>query len=274
MPILRLDRLDDPRLADYQDIKDAARIRGRGVFLLEGLLIVQAALARGRHPPRSLLVSDKRLPRLEAALRAWPELPVYVLDSARLNELVGFSLHRGCLGAVPVPAPLDPLALARPPGPRRLLILEATANHDNVGAAFRNAAAFGVDALLLDPRAADPLYRKAVRTSMGAVLTVPWARFERWPDPLLRLRELGYTIAALSPQGAQPIGQLLTDGAPSRVALLVGTEGAGLDPQTLALADARWRIDIQPTVDSLNAATAAAVALHTLQLAQPPPTDA
>lgn len=266
MPIIPLERADDPRLADYQDLKDAARIRGRGVFLLEGLLVVQAALSRGRFPLSSVLVSERRLPRLLPALEAHPALEVFVLRQAELDAVAGFSLHRGCLAAGPLPPPQDPLQLTR--GARTLLILEATANHDNVGASFRNAAAFGADALLLDPRAADPLYRKAIRTSMGSVLSLPWARFSTWPEPLLELKQLGFTIAALTPgAGSEPIEGVLQTGAPARVALLVGTEGAGLDPATLALADRRWRIDIREEVDSVNAATAAALALHILKIA-------
>jgi tRNA G18 (ribose-2'-O)-methylase SpoU len=148
-------------------------------------------------------------------------------------------------------------------GARRLLVVEAVNDHENVGSLFRNAAAFGVDGVVLDPTAADPLYRRATRVSLGHVLRVPFARAEAWPQALEVLRTAGWTVAALTPAGDEPLAALAAEGPP-QVALLVGAEGPGLSPAALAAADRRVRIPMAPGVDSVNVATAAALALHAL----------
>ncbi len=151
------------------------------------------------------------------------------------------------------------------PGPRLLLALESLANADNVGAIFRNAAAFGVHAVVLDARSCDPLYRKATRTSMGATLTVPWARLEPWPDALARVRDAGVVLAALTPHAAaQPLEAFVAAHARRAVALLVGAEGDGLGEAALAAADVHVRIVMAPGADSINVATATGIALHAL----------
>jgi tRNA G18 (ribose-2'-O)-methylase SpoU len=173
-----------------------------------------------------------------------------------VRETVGFNLHRGVVAsATRLPAP-DPLSLLE--GARRVAILEDLNDVENLGNLFRSARAFGIDAVLLDPRTADPLYRRCVRVSMGHVLHVPFARFSTWPDPLASVRAAGFTIAALTPAGDVAIDDLDA----SRVAWLLGAEGAGLTDEAMTLADVRVRIPMSPDVDSLNVGTAAAIAFR------------
>jgi tRNA G18 (ribose-2'-O)-methylase SpoU len=183
-----------------------------------------------------------------------------------MAALTGFDFHRGVLasaGRLPLPAVDDLLAPAR-----TVAVLEGLNDHENLGALFRNAAAFGVDAVLLDPTTADPLYRRSVRVSAGHVLRVPWTRLEEWPVGLDALRDRGFVVVALTPAaGAEPIDRFARD-LPDRVALLLGAEGPGLSAAALARADRRVRIPIAAGVDSLNVATAAAVAFHAVATAR------
>lgn len=251
--MITVDDPDDPRVAEYVGLTDAElRKRWPDVFVVEGVVAIRR-LAQSRYPVRSALVTPNRvkdLPPLDA--------PVYVASQQVMNRVAGFDIHRGALAAaerLPPPADLGVLL-----GEARLvLVIEAVSDHENIGALFRNAAAFGVDAVLLTPDCCDPLYRRSVRVSMGHVLHVPFASV---PDPVSVLREHGIGTWALTPDpSADPIAVVPP---PPRLALVVGAEGPGLRPETLAAADRRVRIPMAAGVDSLNVATAAAIALHRL----------
>ena len=267
---LRIDAADDPRLRDFRNMSDPALMCERGLFVAEGRLAVERLLA-SRFQTRALLVTDSLLARLEPALDALAhdaaEPSVYLADSAQLRQITGFRFHRGCLALGVRPDP-QPAADVWPPGdPRRpLILLEGVSNPDNVGSIFRSAAAFGASAVVLSPTCADPLYRKAIRTSMGTTLTLPFAEAGDWPDLLRRVKASGAYLAALTPE--PPATDLETfvrraPGAP--VALLLGNEGDGVSLSALELCDERVRIDIEPAVDSLNVATAAAIVLQRLR---------
>ena len=245
----------DPRLADFRDLTAADRRPdrpgGRGLVLAEGVPVVRRLLA-SPYPVRAVLGVPHRLAMLEDDLAGLAG-PVYAADADLMAEVVGFHLNRGVLASAdraPAPAAAEVLAAAR-----RVLVLEGVNDHENLGALFRNAAALGADAVLLGPRCADPLYRRSVRVSMGHVLRVPFAPL---PD-LAALR--GFTTVALTPHPPAVPLSTVDPGVP-RVALLVGAEGPGLSPEALAAADVRVRIPMEPGVDSLNVATAAAIALH------------
>lgn len=260
-----VDDLSDPRLADYADLRDAEKrpdraAGARGQFIAEGELVVRLLL-RSPYRVRSVLLATRRRDALAPVLQPLPPgVPVYLLPQEAMNRLVGFNIHRGVLAAVERGAGPDlPSILA---GARSLLILENLANHDNVGGIFRNAAALAEGAaVLLNPGCCDPLYRKAVRVSLGHVLMTPFARAEPWPEVLERVRAAGFTLVALTPApDARPIDAVQV----ARPALLLGAEGPGLTAGALAAADLRVRIPLAPGVDSLNVAVAAAIALHRL----------
>jgi tRNA G18 (ribose-2'-O)-methylase SpoU len=247
---------DDERLAPYRRLTDGTARRD-GVFIAESLPVIRQALASG-YRVRSLLLSPHRH-------RELGDVPgvggVFVADQPILKAVAGFDVHRGALAAVERP-PLPPLAdvLARS---RRVVILEGVNDHENLGALFRNAAAFSVDAVLLSPTCSDPLYRRAVRVSMGHVLHVPFTVVDPWPEALALVRAAGFTVLALTPgAGAVPIGDLPPIDRP---AFLLGAEGPGLSDDALAAADRRVRIPMAGRVDSVNVATAAAVAFHTIR---------
>ena len=251
---------EDPRLADYRDVRDKD-LKSGGVFLVEGEVPALHFLERSELAPRSLLLSERRVEpmraRLEALARVRDGLPIYVLPQEAMEAVVGFRIHRGVIAAGDRPAPRPPAGLLA--GAGRALLLEGLTNHDNVGACFRNAAAFGVDAVLLDRRCCDPLYRKAIRVSAGAALTVPWAVLEDGPALIGACQAAGLAVVALTPDSqAPPLREALTA---EPLALLVGTEGPGLTAAALQAADRRGRIPMAGGFDSLNVATAAAVAL-------------
>jgi tRNA G18 (ribose-2'-O)-methylase SpoU len=242
---------DDDRLADYLRLTDGELRRQGEVFLCEGVLSIRRAVKVGARFA-SVLVTADRLENVHAELTAI-DAPVYVVDQSLMNGVTGFNLHRGLIAAVhrPAPAPLDELLTGR-----TIAVLEGLNDHENLGVLFRNAAAFGVDAVLLDERTADPLYRRCVRVSLGHVLGVPHGRF----DDLEQIEAAGYELVALTPdRTAAPIGVL--DSLP-KVALLLGAEGPGLTDTTLARAHRRVRIPMADGIDSLNVATAAAIAFH------------
>ncbi|MET0902890.1 MAG: RNA methyltransferase [Acidimicrobiales bacterium] len=251
--------LDDPRLRDYRHLRDPSRRMGiertQGLFIVEGHLSL-VALLESPYRVRSILVTDAHAPRY-----AHVDVPVYALSSGEIERLTGVHFHRGVLAAADRPAPATVGGLTA--GARRLLVVEGVNDHENIGALFRNAAAFGVDGVVLDPTAADPLYRRATRVSLGHVLRVPFARAAGWPRELAELREAGWTLAGLSPTAEEPLAQLVAD-PPPQLALVLGAEGAGLSPAALALVDRGVRIPMAPGVDSVNVATAAAIALAAL----------
>jgi tRNA G18 (ribose-2'-O)-methylase SpoU len=261
----------DPRLADYLSLTDSGlrtSLEARhGLFVAEGEKVIRRALAAG-FTARSLLVTTDRVSRL-AGLAGECAAPVYVVADEAARQLTGYRVHRGALAAMArreLPAVGEVLATAR-----RVVVLEDLVDHGNVGAIFRCAAAFGTDAVILSPRCADPLYRRAVKVSMGAVFAVPYARMTDWYGGLGQLRAAGFRLLALTPdQSAMPIGAALPPASPGgRVALLLGTEGDGLSSRWLHEADQAVCIPMSPAamalgVDSLNVVAAAAVACHAL----------
>ena len=262
----------DPRLADYVSLTDSAlrlSMESRdGVFVAEGEKVIRRALAAG-FAARSLLVTSARLARLGSLVQECAG-PVYVVPDDVARQLTGFQVHRGALASMArreLPAVAGLLA-----GARRVVVLEDLVDHANVGAIFRCAAAFGIDAVIVSPRCADPLYRRSVKVSMGAVFAIPYARMSNWYDGLAQLRAAGFRLLALTPdQSATPIGTALGPGSrpDGRVALLLGTEGDGLSSRWMHEADSRVCIPMAPRamaagVDSLNVVAAAAVACHAL----------
>jgi tRNA G18 (ribose-2'-O)-methylase SpoU len=266
----RITSADDPRVLDYRAVREPELVRRRGLFIAEGRLVVARLLALPHSRIRSILVSDAGLTALHAqaadGLAARPDLPLYLAAPDVIDAIGGFHFHRGCLAIAGRPPALDagePIAAAAPGRP--LVVVEAIAQADNVGSILRNAHAFGAAGVLLDPASVDPLYRKALRTAMGAALTVPWARLEPWPDALSRVRHAGLVVAALTPRPtAQPLAAFVAAHRDRTVALLVGAEGAGLSPGALAAAEAHVRIAMAPGADSVNVATATGIALHAL----------
>ncbi|WP_258905716.1 RNA methyltransferase [Actinokineospora sp. UTMC 2448] len=253
----------DPRLDDFRDLTTADRRPdrpgGRGLVIAEGVVVVQRLLA-SRYPVRALLGVPRRIEALAPDL-ADRDIPAYATSAEVMAETVGFHLNRGVLAAAdraaPVPLP-DLLATAR-----TIAVLEGVGDHENLGALFRNAAALGVDAVLLGPGCSDPLYRRSVRVSMGHVLAVPFAPLDDWPAGLDRLRAAGFRVLALTPRAdAVPLSEVAVGG--ERVALLLGSEGPGLTEAAIAAADAAVRIPMSRAVDSLNVATAGAVAFYAL----------
>src|SRR3954469_19880182 len=264
MAVVRLEGPNDSRALDYSAVPDRTLLRSRGLFVAEGRLIVERLLASRRFRVRSLLLNEASYRSLQPALSALsPETPIYLCDTPDFQQLAGFPLHRGCLALAERPAiPAFEDLLVRS---RLVVVLEGVTNADNVGGVFRNASAFGVDAVLLSPTTCDPLYRKAVRTSMAATLQVPFARIEIWPDDLRMLKARGFTVVALTPRGnSETIDAFAAGDQPERVALLVGSEGAGLSDGADAAADRRVRIPISSRVDSLNLALAAGIAMSRL----------
>ncbi len=244
----------DPRLADFRNLTDAdVRPDRRGIVIAEGVNVVQR-LANAPYRMRAVIGVPERLAALRPVLERH-DVPVYQVDKWLLSDVVGFRVTRGVLASADRGAPPDAADLLR--DARRIAVLEGLNDFENLGALFRNAAAFGVDAVLLDPRCADPLYRRSVRVSMGHVLRVPFAVLpEPWPASLELLRE--FTVLAMTPDpSATPLRDI---DVPRRWAVLLGAEGPGLSAPALVAADLRVRIPMASGVDSLNVATAAAVA--------------
>ncbi|MFI6521368.1 TrmH family RNA methyltransferase [Spirillospora sp. NPDC050679] len=257
----------DPRLADYTRLRDVNLRKSleaeHGLFIAEGEKVIRRAVGSG-HPVRSLLMARRWAAPLADVLDGL-DAPVYVADDAVVEAVAGFQVHRGALaslGRLPLPPVADLVA-----GARRLLVLEDLVDHANVGSIFRCAAALGIDAVVLSPRCADPLYRRAIKVSMGAVFAVPYARMDNWRDGLGALRGAGFTLLALTPdQAAVPLDEAKPG---DRAALLLGSEGDGLTSHWLAEADQPVCIPMSAQamangVDSLNVVAAAAIACHAL----------
>ncbi|GAA1320066.1 TrmH family RNA methyltransferase [Leucobacter albus] len=254
--------LSAPELADYTKLTDVELRRVRepaeGLYLAESPKVIERALASG-HKPRSLLLLEEWVPKLEPILARYPQVPAFVGTSAQLESLTGFHMHRGALASMHRPAPLDPAELLR--SSRRVVVLEDLTDHTNVGAIFRSIAALGADAVLLSPACADPLYRRAVRVSMGAVLQVPWARLPDWRDAGPLIRDAGYELVAFALRDDAADLADFVDDLPDRLALMFGSEGPGLSHRALASATRSVIIPMEHGVDSLNVSTAAALAL-------------
>lgn len=250
----------DPRLDDFRDLAIADRRPdrpgGRGLVIVEGVPVVQRLLASA-YPVRAVMGVESRIEALEANLST-VDAPVYVVTAELMAEVVGFHLNRGVLavaGRAPMPAVADLLAAAA-----RVVVLEGVNDHENLGAVFRNVAGLGVDGVLLGDRCADPLYRRSVRVSMGHVLRVPFAVLDPWPDGLDLVRAAGFEVWALTPnESAVAMGSLAAD---EKIAVLLGAEGPGLTDAALMAADVLVRIPMADGVDSLNVATAAAIACY------------
>ncbi|WP_083411243.1 RNA methyltransferase [Arthrobacter sp. UCD-GKA] len=260
----------DPRIADYAALSDAALRRqadpANGRYIAEGATVIGRALAAG-HSPRSFFMAPKRLAGLAEVLEAHPGVPVFVGPDEVLEAVTGFHLHRGALAAMHRPAPLELAEVLRTAS--RVAVLEDMVDHANLGAIFRSAAALGLDAVLLTPRSADPLYRRAVRVSMGAVFQVPWVRLESWPGDLQALSAAGFQVAAMElTDRAERIDAVAALEIP-RLALVLGTEGAGVSDAVLEAVDRHVMIPMRPGMDSLNVAAAAAVAFWELRLRTP-----
>ncbi len=265
MPIVMVEDLDDARLSDYRHLREPnvrARVeRDAGIFTVEGWLSLEA-LAESPYPVRSALVATKHAARGQSIVG--PAVPVYAIAESALERVTGVHFHRGVVGVAERPGALTPDAVLA--GARRVLVLEGVNDYENLGALFRNAVAFGVDAVLLDPTTADPLYRRTTRVSLGHVLRVPFARVgsDAWPGILIDLRRDGMAVLALTPAAdAGPLGPVI-EHLPDRVGVLVGAEGPGLSGEAMASADHRVRIPMTPGTDSVNVATAAAIALAAL----------
>ena len=258
----RIVSADDPRLDPYRHVAHPHWIREHGLFVAEGRLVVERLLALDRFRVHSILVNRAAHEAMGPLLSA-AQTTVLACDDPTLESITGYNFHRGCLGLVHRPADLAPSAFH---GARRLLGIENVANPDNIGGLFRTAAAFAIDGVVLNATSGDPLYRKAVRTAMGASLRVPYARAEPWLPTLAELRERGFRIVALTPgQNAVHLAEFAAGlSSADRLLILVGAEGAGLNADTIALADVAVRIPIDSAVDSLNVVVAAGIALHGL----------
>ncbi len=259
--MIRVSDLDDPRLAEYRQVAKPAELHRHGLFVAEGRLVVRRLVDAHRFRTRSVLLSVTAWQAMQSELDTRHlDAPIYVVAQDAMNALVGFNIHRGCLALAERPH-LPSLPDVDLSTCRRALVLEGVNNRDNVGGLFRNAAAFGVELVVLGPGCGDPFYRKAIRTSMGATLSVPIADAGGWPDAVDRLRDAGMRVIALTPAPeATPLRSIAAD--TPRIALLLGAEGDGLSADAFQAADVQVRIEMTPEVDSLNVATAAAIALH------------
>ena len=278
MGIIRIESQDDGRLSEFRNVPDPHLLRHRGLFVAEGRLVVTRLLASGLET-RALLVTEAALASLESLLTDGT-FPVYVVPHAVMNGVTGFNFHRGCLAIGVRPPAHDwreviagrqdqahnmTQGLADGSQPRQtspLVVLERIGNVDNIGSIFRSAAAFGVGGVLLQEDCADPLYRKAIRTSMAASLTMPYAMVP-WPDGLRELRECGWATVAMTPAADAPVlREVAATLRGQRVAIVLGHEGDGLTQGALAACTHRARIAMANQVDSVNVATAAAIALY------------
>ncbi len=254
----------DPRLADYRDLRDVQLRRHleveHGLFLAEGAKVVRRAVEAG-HPVRSFLMARRWLEGLADVLDR-TEAPCFVVSEELAEQVTGFHVHRGALASLerrPLPSVDEVLA-----GARTVLVLEDVVDHTNVGAMFRSGAGLGVDAVLLAPRCADPLYRRSVKVSMGAVFALPWTRLPDWSDALPGLSRRGFTTVALTlADRARPIEDAVA--GCDRVALVMGGEGHGLSPRWTDAADRHAMIPMSAGIDSLNVAAASAVACYVVR---------
>jgi tRNA G18 (ribose-2'-O)-methylase SpoU len=250
--------IDDIRVSAYRHIADPDQLRDLGLFVAEGRLVVRRLIDLQHWAIDSILVTQ---PAGDALADVLPKTraPIYVAAQELMNGLAGFNIHRGCLALVrrpPTPT-LDRIAA----GPlARVLVLEGVNNPDNIGGLFRSAAAFGIELVVLGPNSGDPLYRKSIRTSMGATLSVPFVQAAQWPGAIRDLRLDGFTVVALTPAlTAAPLDEIFPH---AKLALLVGSEGTGLTEDAMRAATLRIRIPTTPDVDSLNVTTAASIAMY------------
>jgi tRNA G18 (ribose-2'-O)-methylase SpoU len=253
----------DPRLDDFRDLNSVDRRpdlpSGKGLVIAEGVLVVQRMLA-SRFRPRAMLGTDRRLAELADDLTG-VDAPYYRVDAGVMAEVVGFHLNRGVLASASRPPELSVARVLD--GARTVAVLEGVNDHENLGSIFRNAAGLGVGAVVFGMGCADPLYRRAVRVSMGHVLLVPYAWTATWPGDLQLLRDNGFRLLAMTPDpSAETLAHALTGLVEEKVAFLVGAEGPGLTETVMRASDMRVRIPMSRGTDSLNVATAAALAFY------------
>lgn len=267
--LVTIDDPSDPRLRDYTHLTDVGLRRRRepeeGLFIAEGEKVIRRALRAG-YRMRSMLLSPKWIDAMRDVI-AEGGAPVYAVSPELAERVTGYHVHRGALAAMrrrPLPAAEALLASAR-----RVVVMESVNDHTNVGAVFRSAAALGMDAVLLSPDCADPLYRRSVKVSMGAVLCLPYARLADWPRDLEAVRGAGFRLLALTPGEEAAAIDAVAPHRLDRVALMLGAEGEGLSARALAAADERVRIPMSDGVDSLNVAAAAAVAFYAVTAGRP-----
>ena len=244
-------------MVEYRDITDSAALARRGLFVAEGRLVVRRLLASPRFKTRSVLVTPVAFDAIRDVVPA--ALPCYIVSQPRMDAIVGFNIHRGCVALAERPelSNIDQIDLETV---SRAVVLEGVNNPDNVGGIFRSAAAFGVELVVLGPGCSDPFYRKAIRTSMAATLDVPVVSSGVWPEALDAISTRGLRVVAFTPSAdATPLEELPRGG---RLALVFGTEGVGLSAAALAAADHRVRIRTTDRVDSLNVTVAASIAMH------------
>ena len=261
--IVHVDSSADPRLEPYRHVGDHRWVREHGLLVAEGRLVLERLVCSGTHPIDSVLLTSTAFTALESILQQL-DAPIYVAPQALLNETAGYNFHRGCLAlaARPHPQPLDDVVSDA----RLLLGMEQIGDPDNVGGLFRTAAAFGVNGIVLDSRSSDPYYRKSIRTSMGAVLTMGFATIEDWPAAIRALRDRGFDVLALTPSSnAVDLDALPAGDASARTLVLVGAEGTGLTEEVLAAGVVPVCIPMAEGVDSLNVVVAAGVALSRLR---------
>jgi tRNA G18 (ribose-2'-O)-methylase SpoU len=261
--VIDVDDPTDPRLDDFRDLNSIDRRpdlpSGKGLVIAEGVLVVQRMLA-SRFTPRAFLGTDRRLGELTADLER-TDAPFYRASPEVMADVVGFHLNRGVLAASPRPPELSVEQVID--GARTIAVLEGVNDHENLGSVFRNAAGLGVDAIVFGLGCADPLYRRAVRVSMGHALLVPYAWADGWPGELEMLRDNGFRVLAMTPNpAAQTLAAAMDGLARDKVAILVGAEGPGLSERTMRASDVRVRIPMARGTDSLNVATAAALAFY------------
>jgi len=251
----------DPRLADYRDLRDVELRKHleaeHGLFLAEGEKVVRRAVEAG-FSARSFLMAPRWLEGLADVLDR-SDAPCFVVSEDLAEEVTGFHVHRGALASLErsvLPTVAEVVESAR-----TVVVLEDVVDHTNVGAIFRSAAALGVDAIVLSPRCADPLYRRSIKVAMGAVFSVPYARMEGWYDGVAELSKAGFTTVALTPAADAVEIEDAVRGL-DRVALLMGSEGPGLSRRWMETADRRAVIPMAAGIDSLNVAAATAVACY------------
>ena len=246
----------------YRLVGDPAALERAGLFVVEGRLIVERLLLDGAFRIHSVAVTPPAAQALASVFGQRPDVPVHVCEPRELESVTGFDFHRGCLALAWRPAAIA--SLERFVEAKRLLALESVGNPDNVGGLFRTAFALGADGVLLDRATGDPLYRKAIRTSMGATLRLPFARLAAWPEDLQTLRSRGFRVLAMTPDpDAVPLDDVEVTGA-DRIIVVVGSEGCGLTTGALIQSDLLVRIPVDPRADSLNVVVAAGIALNRL----------
>lgn len=265
MHTISISAASDHRLDDYRSLTDVALRRVQepsgGLYMAESAKVIRRAVQAG-HRPRSVLTQEKWLDAV-AEVIGDADAPVYVASADVAEQVTGFAIHRGPLAAMHRPSlPAVAELLRAVSGRARIAVLEGLTDHTNVGAVFRSAAALGLDAVLVAPRCADPLYRRSVRVSMGTVFQLPWTRLESWPDGIRELQDAGFVVAGMTlGEGAVELDELVAEDH-QRLALVLGTEGDGIRPETDRMLDRRVTIPMMGGVDSLNVAAASAVAFY------------